>query len=167
MPTPLIVYLRNHEAAGRAGLDLFRRVESSQRRRPYGDEIRQLCTEVREDLNSLRVLLNQAGGHPDRLLRTALQIGERVSRLKPNGNLLQRSPLSDLIEIEGLLDAVRAKHAGWNALEASGTTASGNGPNLDDLRRRAEAQIARLNTIHHQVAATVLQAPSTTSNDSS
>ena len=34
---------------------------------------------------------------------------EKAARLKPNGRLLRRSPLSDLIELEGLLLGVQAR----------------------------------------------------------
>ena len=39
MSTSVSVYLQNHEAAGQAGHDLFRRVASAQRRRAYGPDL--------------------------------------------------------------------------------------------------------------------------------
>ncbi len=91
---------------------------------------------------------------PDIVLRTAVRIGERFARLKPNGRLVRRSPLSDLIEVEGLLDAVRAKAAGWQALLAV------DDPRLDEhvppLAARADAQIHQLAELHRRVARTVL-----------
>jgi hypothetical protein len=61
VPSPLTIYLRNHEAAARAGCDLFRRTAANQRHKPYADELRQVVTEVEEDLNSLRELMRRAG----------------------------------------------------------------------------------------------------------
>jgi hypothetical protein len=37
---------------------------------------------------------------PDPALRMVLRVGERLARLKPNGLLLHRFVLSDLLEIE-------------------------------------------------------------------
>ena len=150
MSWPLSIYLRNHEAAGQAGRDLFHRAASTHRQAPYGAELRALAAEVREDLRSLRELMEDLDVRPDRLLGTALRVGERVARLKPNGHLLQRSPLTPLIEVEGLLDAVRAKGAGWRALLAAGVQSER--VDLAQLSLRAEDQAARLTVIHRSVA---------------
>ena len=39
-------------------------------------------------------------------------VAETVGRLKPNGTLVRRSPLSDLMELEALSAAVEAKRLG-------------------------------------------------------
>ena len=153
--SPLAVYLRNHEAAGRAGSALFARVARSHRGEAYATELDELRREIREDLSTLRAILRRVQVPSDLLLGTALLVGERVSRLKPNGRLVRRSPLTPLIEIEGLLDAVHAKAAGWWSLDAAGLEAS-IAPELPSLIERAESQIERLRAIHASVAATVL-----------
>ncbi len=66
---------------------------------------------------------------------------EKVGRLKANGHLLRRSPLSDLVEMEALVLGVQGKAAGFRALRS---IAAGD-PRLDatDLDRlvdRAECQ---------------------------
>jgi hypothetical protein len=154
MSTDLHIYLQNHEAAGRAGLDLFRRTAKSQRDRTYGPELQDLCSEIQEDLTRLRSILREAGGSPNVVLGLALQAGERVGRLKPNGRIIRRAPLSDLLEIEALQDAVHAKRAGWHALAAAQIDTA----RVEDLIRRADAQIARLGAIHADVAARLLAA---------
>jgi hypothetical protein len=156
MPTQLAIYLRNHEAAARAGYDLFRRASANQRRRPYGAELAELAGEVAEDLSSLQLVLRANGVQPDLVLGTALRIGERVGRLKPNGRILTRAPLSDLIEVEGLLNAVHAKGSGWQALAAAGPTVHDGGQDFDQLFKRAENQRDRLARLHATVAARVL-----------
>lgn len=154
VPSQRAIYLRNHEAAAQAGYDLFRRTVSNHRRKPYADDLRDLAAEAREDLNSLRAVLKQEGVQPDPLLAVTLRLGERVGRLKPNGYLLRRAPLSDLVEIEGLLDVVQVKSAGWEALAAAGVDAV----DLPALIARAARQRDRLATIHRAVAADALQA---------
>lgn len=154
----LTIYLRNHEAGGQGGYDLFRRAASAQRQRPWAAELEALRDEVKEDLDSLRQVLRTAGTTPDPLLGPAMRLGERIGRLKPNGQLLSRSPLSDLVEVEGLLNAVRAKAAGWQALIAA------DGPswspvNLQQLLERADQQAERLITVHRLVAGRVLDRP--------
>lgn len=154
--SPLEIYLRNHEAAARAGYDLFRRTSANQRKKPYAAELTELTAEVREDLRALRRMMREVGVRPDVVLGTALRVGERIGRLKPNGHLLTRAPLSDLIEIEGLLNAVRAKWAGWQALAAARSDGWGDTIDLEALIARADSQIQRLATLHRAAAADVL-----------
>lgn len=153
--SPLAVYLRNHEAAARAGSALFARVARSHRGEAYATELDELRREIREDLSTLRGILRRVQVPLDLVLGTALLVGERVSRLKPNGRLVRRSPLTPLIEVEGLLDAVHAKAAGWWALDAAELEAS-VAPELPSLIARADSQIERLRAIHASVAASVL-----------
>ena len=152
MPSQLAIYLRNHEAAAQAGYDLFRRTVANHRRKPYVNDLRELVAEAREDLASLRDLMQDLGVQPDPLLKMTLRLGERAGRLKPNGYLIRRAPLSDLVEIEGLLNAVHAKAAGWEALAAAGVETV----DVSSLVKRAEGQRERLAQIHRTVAAEAL-----------
>jgi hypothetical protein len=156
VPSQLSIYLRNHEAAAKAGYDLIRRTASGQRRRPYADTLATLVREDREDLAALHHVMARLEVSPDPLLGTATRLGERVGRLKPNGHLLRRAPLSDLVEVEGVLSVLQLKASGWRALQAAGV-ASDAGADLGQLIGRAEAQIARLTTVHRDVAATSLR----------
>ena len=148
----LAIYLRNHDAAAQAGVDLFRRAESNQRDRPYGAELAELRTEVEQDARALRSVLRSEGIQPDRAQALLLQLGERAGRLKPNGSLLRRAPLSDLIEAEGMLDAVRAKAAGWQALVPIPAPRWKAPVDPQEYYDRAMSQAERLSTIHRSVA---------------
>ena len=149
----LAVYLRNHEAAARAGLDLFRRAARQQRAKPYAAELAGLAEEVAADLDSLHRLMRLADVHPDLLAGAAMRLGERLGRLKPNGGLLSRVPLSDLIEIEGCLDAVRAKSAGWRALLTVDSPPWAGHVDVETLLRLADDQAERLIALHRTAAA--------------
>jgi hypothetical protein len=154
MDAALRIYLQNHEAAGRAGLDLSRRTARSQKGRSYGPQLRDLCFDIQEDLSRLRAILRDGGGGPNVVLGLALQAGERMGRLKPNGRVIRRAPLSDLLEIEALQDAVQAKRSGWLALAAAKIDPA----RVDELIERADEQIARLEVIHAEVAGRVFRA---------
>lgn len=160
MSDALAIYLRNHEAAAQAGCDLVRRVAANQRSRPYGAELKPLVADIEEDARRLRALMKRAAVRVDMLLGVALRAGERLARFKPNGHLLTRAPLSDLIEVEGLLDAVRAKWAGWRALAAMGPASLDerqvDSAEIDELAVRAEQQIEILLRLHAEVSARVL-----------
>ena len=77
---------------------------------------------------------------------------EKVGRLKLNGELTRYSPLSRLLELEGLAVGIEGKRALWLALEA--TADSGEpveGFDFRALAERAESQRQRLET--HRLAA--------------
>jgi|ERR671912_1078039 hypothetical protein len=148
----LAIYLRNHDAAAQAGMELFRRAERNQRDRPYGSELAELRAEVEQDARALRSVLKAEGVQPNRAQSLVLLLGERVGRLKPNGSLLRRAPLSDLIEVEGMLDAVRAKAAGWQALTPIPAPRWRDEVDPQEYYDRAMSQAERLNTIHRSVA---------------
>jgi hypothetical protein len=150
--TFLTIYLRNHDAAAQAGMELFRRAERNQRDRPYATELTALRADVEQDARALRSVLAAEGVQPDRPQSLLLQLGERVGRLKPNGSLLRRSPLSDLIEVEVMFDAVRAKAAGWQALSTLPTPPWRDQVDPEHYYQRAMDQAERLSTIHRSVA---------------
>jgi len=150
----LAIYLRNHEAAAGAGTDFFARMARSQADRPWGPTLVGVAHDVAEDLRTLRGLMGTWGVRPDPLSSVALRVGERVGRLKPNGRVVRRSPLSDLVEVEAGLDAVHAKASGWQALRAARGDAVP--VDLDELSRRADDQLERMQALHATVAAAVL-----------
>lgn len=155
------LYLQSHEGAASGGAQLFRRVADSQRDRPWGPEVVQLSREVAQDLGTLRRLMKQLEVPRNLVLGLTMQAGELVGRLKPNGRILRRSPLSDLVEVEGLYLAVKAKAAGWQALLAADPVRFADPVQL--LAERADDQIERLAVIHRTVAAEVMAPPTTDS----
>ena len=152
MQRSLAIYLRNHYAGAQAGQALFRRAERNQRDRPYGAELTGLRADVEEDARALRQVMRAEGVSPDRPQGLLFQLGERVGRLKPNGSLLRRSPLSDLIEVEAMWDAVRAKAAGWQALSTLPASRWRDEVDPRHYYDRAMNQAERLGTIHRTVA---------------
>ncbi|MDP9435302.1 MAG: hypothetical protein M3P93_08975, partial [Actinomycetota bacterium] len=67
----------------------------------------------------------------------------RSARLKANGHLLRRSPLSDLVEMEALVLGVQGKAAGFRALRS---IAAGD-PRGRCLRARTHGRVGRCQ--HH------------------
>ena len=153
----IAIYLRNHEAAAHAGVDLFRRVTNSQRDADRRAELAAITVQIREDLASLQAMMRELHISPDLALTAVLRLGEKVGRWKPNGRIVRRSPLSGLLEIEALVDVVYAKLSGWRGLDAASDLQSRRGTvSLGTLIQRAEEQLLRLHQMRHDVAAEVL-----------
>jgi hypothetical protein len=89
-------------------------------------------------------------------------VAEKAARLKLNGRLLSRSPLSDLVELEGLRLAVEGKAAGWRTLLGIADQEPGlDADRLQELVRRANAQISRLEELRVTTAAELFSRAST------
>jgi hypothetical protein len=155
MSSALRIYLQNHEAAARAGIDLSRRAAHNQREQAHGPLLADLSDAIREDRKRLLLIMKSVHVAANPVLGAVLQMGERVGRLKPNGRVVRRAPLSDLIEIEALIDAVTAKRTGWYALAAASLRVP-VASQVAELITRADDQLSRLRPIHATVAARVL-----------
>jgi hypothetical protein len=81
------------------------------------------------------------------------KIGERFGRLKPNDQLTGYSPLSRVLEFEGLRAGVQGKLSMWDALmEVTPFDARLDPEELGQLIARAESQLKGLR-VHHRLAA--------------
>ena len=84
-------------------------------------------------------------------------IGEKAARLKLNGYLLTRSPLSSLEELEMLRLGVEGKAAGWRTLRVLAETDKRLDPGrLDELISRARRQADLLEELRVRAAGQVI-----------
>ena len=132
-------YLNDHLAGATVGLELARRARSQNRDTRFGTVLEQLVGEIEEDRRTLEDLMERLGIGQDRLKVTAGWIGEKAGRLKLNGRLFGYSPLSRLIELEGLTLGVSGKLALWKSLRAVADL----DPVLDELELDALIDRAR------------------------
>lgn len=152
----LATYVRNHWAAAASGVDLADRVARRHRDSEMGTVLGSVAADVREDRSSLRDLMSEIGVTPGVLGPLIAQGAERAGRLKPNGRLVRRSPVSDLLEVEALRAAVLAKRAGWEALSVLSADAEPRSARLDLLQGRADSQVERLTRVHRFLAQRIL-----------
>jgi len=81
---------------------------------------------------------------------------ERLGRLKLNGRLLRRSPLSRVLDLEAMLLGVEGKAAGWRTLRARAESDTRlDAGRLDALIDRAYLQIDELERLRVKAAAEV------------
>ena len=131
----LAIYLRDHHAAAVAGTRLARRVANVAPRDASG-ELSKVAKEIAEDLATLERFMGRLGTRPDRVKDAIARAGERLGRLKLNGRLRTRSPLSDVVELETLVVGIAGKEALWSSLRSATSLPSDE---LDHLIDRAEA----------------------------
>ena len=142
------LYLQHHWIAARGGLDLFRRAAKSFGLESARGRFGELAEQVAQDRESLRGIMRRVGAREAGLLQNVAALGERLGRLKTNGTLLRRSPLSDLMEVEAMATAVEAKKCGWITMrELADSDDRLDAAELDRLLTRADAQRAALEEI--------------------
>ena len=111
------IYLNDHLAGATGGAQLALRAAAAHRGQAVGGAaLQQFAGEVGEDRAELIAIMRTLGIALRAYKIYAGWIGERAGRLKLNGHLLSRSPLSSLEELELLRLAVEGKAAGWRTL---------------------------------------------------
>ncbi|HEY9564075.1 MAG TPA: hypothetical protein VIR30_09920 [Nocardioides sp.] len=145
--------LQHHWAGASAGVHFFERVAGTHGDPRVAEEIGRLAAEVREDRESLRNIMLSVGANPSMVATVGARAGELVARLKPNGRIVRRSPLTDVLELEALRTAVNGKQSGWELLRAVADHDGRLDPkHLDELLRRGKSQLSRLAELHLGVA---------------
>jgi hypothetical protein len=138
----LDVYLNDHLAGATVGVELSRRAATSNRGTPSGEFLEQLHREIVEDRRTLLAVARALGVDTSPAKPAVAWLAEKAGRLKLNGRLRGYSPLSRLIELEGLEAGVVGKRSLWQAIAgAFPDDARLAGFDLDALVARAEQQL--------------------------
>jgi hypothetical protein len=138
----LRIYLQDHHAASAGGLALARRALGPSH---------PLAKQIARDRDALERVMQQLAVTPSALKVGAVRVAELVGRLKLNGRIFERSPLSSVVELETLVVGVRGKEALWTALQRA--SKSLEDVDLDALVESARAQGAELEALRLSAAA--------------
>ncbi|HEX6620588.1 MAG TPA: hypothetical protein VF024_13060 [Solirubrobacteraceae bacterium] len=145
MPSPskyLATYLNDHLLGSTVGTELARRAARENQGSELGEFLTGLAREIEDDRETLLALMAELGVKPDRLKVAAGWTGEKLGRLKPNAQLRGYSPLSPLVELEGLLIGIQGKLAMWRALAEVAVDLGVDRARFAELSARAERQQA-------------------------
>ena len=151
----LPIYLNDHLTGLTAGVELARRAESSNAGSEYGEALAGLRAQVEEDRETLRDVMRRLDADEDRLKVVAGWVGEKFGRLKLNGQLLGYSPLSRLLEIEGMVIGATARRGLWRSLAALADPRL-EGVDFGALESRTEAQLEVLGRLRDRAAGEAL-----------
>jgi hypothetical protein len=152
------IYLNDHLAGATSGTELARRMAGTGHEPAARAALGRLAGEIEDDRQTLLAIMAALGVPVRRYKTGAAWLGEKAGRLKLNGTLVARSPLSSLEELELLRLGVEGKAAGWRTLrELADADQRLSAPELDALIERARAQAAELEEL--RVAAARRLAP--------
>jgi hypothetical protein len=140
--TKLDIYLNDHLAGATVGVELSRRAAKANRGTSAGEFLERLHREIVEDRRTLLDVVRALGVEVSPAKPALAWAAEKAARLKLNGQLRGYSPLSRLVELEGLETGVTGKRSLWQAL-ASGLPDDARLATFDlpALIARAEGQI--------------------------
>jgi hypothetical protein len=153
------IYLNDHLAGATAGTELAHRVARSHDEVAARATLQRLAGEINADRRALLEIMALLGVPVRHYKTTAAWLGERAGRLKFNGRLRTRSPLSGLEELELLRLGVEGKAAGWRTLrELAGAEPRLSEAWLDELLTRARAQADLLEDLRVRAARHLIEA---------
>jgi hypothetical protein len=110
------IYLNDHLAGATAGLELARRAQGANEGTQLGVFLTQLVTEIDEDREVLQAVMAKLDVSRDSLKVAFGWATEKAGRLKLNGQITGYSPLSRVVELEGLSIGVDGKKGLWRML---------------------------------------------------
>jgi hypothetical protein len=153
----LSIYLNDHLTGATGGVDLARRLARSFQTTAHADALRDLAGEIDEDRETLLRIMARLDVRPSHPKIAAGWIAEKAARLKLNGRLIHRSPLTSIVELEAMYLGVEGKAAGWRTLRTLAALDSRiEISEIDALLERAERQAALLDELRLAAVAAVL-----------
>ena len=155
----LAIYLNDHLAGATGGVELARRMAAWHAVPGQQAALERLAADIAHDRQALLDLMAVLGMPVRRYKVGVAWAAEKAGRLKPNGRLLSRSPLSNLEELELLRLGVEGKAAGWRTLRELAEDDGRLRPaTLDELLSRAREQASLLEELRVQAAARLIAA---------
>jgi len=154
----ITIYLRDHLAMGRAGIDFAIRIANSNDHNVIGARLDEFISELDEEIDAVLRTMELLGIEPSQLKMAGAWLAEKIGRFKLNGEVTGYSPLSRVLELEFLMAAVQARKGLWMTMNDARRVY----PELDELPidrfvRRTDRQLEELTDMHKKAARTMLK----------
>lgn len=149
----LAIYLNDHLAGATVGVELARRIRASNRgNETFGRPLDLICVEIEEDRATLEQVIERLGFSRSTVKPAGAWVAEKLGRLKLNGRIRGYSPLSRLLELEGLLIGITGKMALWKVLGELGGSERLE-VDFEQLIARAAKQRSAVDELHQLAVA--------------
>jgi hypothetical protein len=156
----LAIYLTDHMAGSQVGLELAKRMRGANQGTRFESPLAELVHDIESDRETLLEVMSAVEIKPVTVKQMLAWSTEKLGRLKLNGQIRGYSPLSRVLELEGLLIGVSGKLQLWRAL--AGVARSDDRLERFDfaaLTERAEDQRSRLEQLHADACSEGFGAP--------
>lgn len=148
----LEIYLNDHLAGSVLGGSLARRIARENRGNEYGTGAAEIAAEIEEDKADLQAIMERLGIRKKQARLGFAWVTERAMRLKPNGKLFGYSPLSRVLELEGLTIGITGKLELWRSMDAVQNSSALGEVDFGRLIARAENQRDRVEDLRIKAA---------------
>lgn len=147
----LQIYLEDHLTGATGIVQRLTMMRDSYQDLPIAAELTQLLQEITEDRQTLVEVIRSLGlrPHPAKLLLA--RGGELVGRLKLNGRLRHRSPLTPLLELEVLQTGINGKSGLWRSLTVHAEALGLDPEQFRGLEERARRQQGDVVAAHRRL----------------
>jgi hypothetical protein len=149
----LRIYLQDHHAGSTTGLELARRIRANNEGNEYGEAMAKIVDDIAADRKAVESVMDELGFGADKIKDLGAWALEKAGRLKLNGQITGYSPLSRVVEFEGLVTGITGKIALWVALlQIAPEEPRLDAARLERLRERGESQRATVEELRERAA---------------
>ncbi|QGU04252.1 NAD-dependent epimerase/dehydratase family protein [Corynebacterium comes] len=142
------LYLSDHLTGATAGVNRIERMAADFIDTPVYADLASLADEIRADRELLRNIVEDLGFPRKPYRQAAAWAAERVGRLKLNGRIIERSPMTLLLEAELMRSAVAGKLGGWQTLREHAPELGLDREVFDRLIEATHRQLSTLDGVH-------------------
>lgn len=142
------LYLSDHLTGATAGADRITRMADLYIDTPVFAQLSDLADEIRTERDFLENLINDLGLKQMPYRQAVATAGEKLARLKGNGRVVSRSPMTMLLETELMRGAVIGKKGGWETLREHAGDLGLDPAIFTELVDNSDAQAAMLDEVH-------------------
>jgi hypothetical protein len=139
----LASYLNDHLAGSISALELIAHWAEAHKGEPLGSFFVATETEIKADQKTLRDVMRTLGIEESKVRQAGAWVAEKVGRARLVIAGDEAGSLGLVLTLEGLLMGVTGKKLMWRALAAVKLPEL-NGYNFEELQRRAEQQVERI-----------------------
>lgn len=136
-------YLNDHLAGSISALELIAHGVDAHKDEPLGSFFVEIEREIKADQDRLREVMRTLGVKESKIRQAGAWAAEKVGRARLIIAGDERGRLGLVLTFEGLIMGVTGKKLLWRALAAAKLPQL-NGYNFEDLQRRAEQQVERI-----------------------
>ncbi len=144
----LHIYLDDHLAGATGAIELARRAARGNKDTELGAFLSELIPTLEEDRDALLAAIGALGETPSSIKPKLAWVAEKLGRLKTNGRLTKHSPLSVIVELEGLITGSRGRVCLFETLaQIPRVPAKAGGLGYEERVARAREQLERLDEL--------------------
>ena len=142
------LYLSDHLTGATAGAARIDRMAADFVDTPVHPALSTIAEQIRAERRILQQLIDDLGLRRRPHRQAAAWLGEHVGRLKNNGRIAGRSPMTMVLETELMRSAVIGKRGGWQTLADNAEDLGVDAARFRDLAEQAMRQHHQLDEVH-------------------